>query len=343
MPAMLAELLGLPAADPRPRGHRRRTDRRASSARPTRATATSPPSLPAVVSVGEKINEPRYPSFKGIMAAKKKPVDDARARRPGHRRRRGRPRPSALAQVVDAAPAQAAARGRQKVDRRGRRRHEDRRVPRRARSSSERRREHMAEVLVLVDHARRRDQEGHLRAAHRGPRAWASRRPSSSAPPGTAGQARRGARGARRREGLRRRVRRRRRLPVTPQVDALAALVERVVPAGRAHRGRRRRQGGRRPPGRAAPDSGWLNDVVEVDGRARRAPRTRSSVARSRVQSHGDHRHPGDLVAAGLDRGRAGRRRAAREETVERPGGRRGEVGARCPTARRSSAATAPS
>jgi electron transfer flavoprotein beta subunit len=30
--------------------------------------------LPAVVSVVEKINEPRYPSFKGIMAAKKKPI-----------------------------------------------------------------------------------------------------------------------------------------------------------------------------------------------------------------------------------------------------------------------------
>ena len=30
--------------------------------------------LPAVVSVVEKINEPRYPSFKGIMAAKSKPV-----------------------------------------------------------------------------------------------------------------------------------------------------------------------------------------------------------------------------------------------------------------------------
>ena len=30
--------------------------------------------MPAVVSVVEKINEPRYPSFKGIMAAKKKPV-----------------------------------------------------------------------------------------------------------------------------------------------------------------------------------------------------------------------------------------------------------------------------
>jgi electron transfer flavoprotein beta subunit len=31
-------------------------------------------SMPAVVSVVEKINEPRYPSFKGIMAAKKKPL-----------------------------------------------------------------------------------------------------------------------------------------------------------------------------------------------------------------------------------------------------------------------------
>jgi electron transfer flavoprotein beta subunit len=30
---------------------------------------------PAVISVVEKINEPRYPTFKGIMAAKKKPID----------------------------------------------------------------------------------------------------------------------------------------------------------------------------------------------------------------------------------------------------------------------------
>jgi electron transfer flavoprotein beta subunit len=29
---------------------------------------------PAVLSVVEKINDPRYPSFKGIMAAKSKPV-----------------------------------------------------------------------------------------------------------------------------------------------------------------------------------------------------------------------------------------------------------------------------
>ena len=34
--------------------------------------------LPAVISVVEKINEPRYPSFKGIMAAKKKPVQTMR-------------------------------------------------------------------------------------------------------------------------------------------------------------------------------------------------------------------------------------------------------------------------
>jgi electron transfer flavoprotein beta subunit len=31
--------------------------------------------LPAVISVVEKINEPRYPSFKGIMSAKKKTID----------------------------------------------------------------------------------------------------------------------------------------------------------------------------------------------------------------------------------------------------------------------------
>ncbi len=35
-------------------------------------TAEAP--MPAIVGVVEKINEPRYPSFKGIMAAKKKPL-----------------------------------------------------------------------------------------------------------------------------------------------------------------------------------------------------------------------------------------------------------------------------
>ena len=45
--------------------------------------------LPAVISVGDAINEPRYPSLKAIMGAKKKPLDHARH---GRRRHRGRPR-----------------------------------------------------------------------------------------------------------------------------------------------------------------------------------------------------------------------------------------------------------
>ena len=44
--------------------------------------------LPAVISVGDAINEPRYPSLKAIMGAKKKPLDTV-----AHRRRRDRRRP----------------------------------------------------------------------------------------------------------------------------------------------------------------------------------------------------------------------------------------------------------
>jgi electron transfer flavoprotein beta subunit len=73
MAAMVAELLGYPALT-----HAREVTvaggqvsvRRETDEGVTHLTAP----LPAVVSVGEKINEPRYPSFKGIMAAKKKPV-----------------------------------------------------------------------------------------------------------------------------------------------------------------------------------------------------------------------------------------------------------------------------
>ncbi|MEJ3654322.1 electron transfer flavoprotein subunit beta/FixA family protein [Actinomycetes bacterium KLBMP 9759] len=73
VPAMVADLLGVPALT-----HAREisvdgstiTVKRETDDGVTHLTAE----LPAVVSVGEKINEPRYPSFKGIMAAKKKPV-----------------------------------------------------------------------------------------------------------------------------------------------------------------------------------------------------------------------------------------------------------------------------
>jgi electron transfer flavoprotein beta subunit len=73
VPAMLAERLGVPQltlaskVDVDGTGV---TVRRVSDDGYDTVTA----SLPAVVSVVEKINEPRYPSFKGIMAAKKKPV-----------------------------------------------------------------------------------------------------------------------------------------------------------------------------------------------------------------------------------------------------------------------------
>jgi electron transfer flavoprotein beta subunit len=72
-PAMVADLLGVPALT-----HAREITVDGSSVTVRRETddgvTTLTADLPAVVSVGEKINEPRYPSFKGIMAAKKKPV-----------------------------------------------------------------------------------------------------------------------------------------------------------------------------------------------------------------------------------------------------------------------------
>ena len=73
MAAMLSEKLGLPQLS----GARKVTVD-GSTVTIERQTETGfdrvQGNLPAVVSVVEKINEPRYPSFKGIMAAKKKPV-----------------------------------------------------------------------------------------------------------------------------------------------------------------------------------------------------------------------------------------------------------------------------
>ena len=73
VPAMVAELLGLPALT-----HARKVEIDGSTVKVERETDEGvlhlEATLPAVISVNEKINEPRYPSFKGIMAAKKKPV-----------------------------------------------------------------------------------------------------------------------------------------------------------------------------------------------------------------------------------------------------------------------------
>ena len=74
VPTMLAERLGLPAvtyaAELTVDGGKA-TIRRDGDV----STQTIEASLPALVSVTDQINEPRYPSFKGIMAAKKKPVE----------------------------------------------------------------------------------------------------------------------------------------------------------------------------------------------------------------------------------------------------------------------------
>ena len=92
--------------------------------------------LPAVVSVTAGVVEPRYPSFKGIMAAKSKPVDTVTAADLGVT-------PVGWAgagqQIVDVASAPERA-GRR--DRRGRRRglRQDRRVPRQAQGHLRRRR-----------------------------------------------------------------------------------------------------------------------------------------------------------------------------------------------------------
>jgi electron transfer flavoprotein beta subunit len=73
VPAMLAELLGLPQVT-----YAGKLTVEGTTARIERDGETDveivEADLPAVVSVTDQINDPRYPSFKGIMAAKKKPV-----------------------------------------------------------------------------------------------------------------------------------------------------------------------------------------------------------------------------------------------------------------------------
>ena len=74
MPALLSERLGIPQLS----GARKLTVE-GGTARIERQTDGGywavEASLPAIVSTWDTINEPRYPSFKGIMAAKKKPVE----------------------------------------------------------------------------------------------------------------------------------------------------------------------------------------------------------------------------------------------------------------------------
>ena len=90
MPALLAERLGIPQLS----GARKLTVE-GGTAKIERQTdggywAVEAP-LPAIVSTWDTINEPRYPSFKGIMAAKKKPVETKSLADLGRRRRQRGP------------------------------------------------------------------------------------------------------------------------------------------------------------------------------------------------------------------------------------------------------------
>jgi electron transfer flavoprotein beta subunit len=73
VPALLAEALGAPQLT-----QARKVTVDGSTVTIERVTDTGYESVqgatPAVISVVEKINDPRYPSFKGIMAAKSKPI-----------------------------------------------------------------------------------------------------------------------------------------------------------------------------------------------------------------------------------------------------------------------------
>ena len=75
IPAMLSERLGWPAAT---LGATLSLDGTTATIRRDGDTAsqTIEVTLPAIVSVTDQSGEPRYPSMKGILAAKKKPVDE---------------------------------------------------------------------------------------------------------------------------------------------------------------------------------------------------------------------------------------------------------------------------
>jgi electron transfer flavoprotein beta subunit len=73
VPAMLAERLGVPQLTQASKVEITGTEVTVRRVNDEGLDVVTAP-LPVVISVLEKINEPRYPSFKGIMAAKKKPV-----------------------------------------------------------------------------------------------------------------------------------------------------------------------------------------------------------------------------------------------------------------------------
>ena len=214
IPAQVAELLGWPSLTFAK--HIEIGDGKVTIQRQTEAGYdVVEASLPAVVSVTAGVVEPRYPSFKGIMAAKNKPVDQVTVGRPRPRAptRSAGPAPARRSVSVGAAPERAGRR-----EDRGRRR--GARADRRRSSSSSRSSETRPEATGEDDAWRSRkiwvfaEADGDkpttrdARAADQGPRARRHRRGgATSAPTPTRSPA--GARRARRHHGVRGRPRRR--------------------------------------------------------------------------------------------------------------------------------------
>ena len=78
MPEQIAELLGLPSVT-----FAKKVAVEGGAVKVQRQTEAGYDevtcSLPALISVTAGVVEPRYPSFKGIMAAKSKPIDEVKA------------------------------------------------------------------------------------------------------------------------------------------------------------------------------------------------------------------------------------------------------------------------
>ncbi len=170
--------------------------------------------LPAVISVGDAINEPRYPSLKAIMGAKKKPLDTRQRGRRRDRREQGRRRE--LGRTVGRREGAAEQGGRRDHRGRGHRRdgREDRRLARREEADLDGKHPRLRAALRRRDQqelARRRlrGRQARCRARRRGARDPA-RRERAAGPGGDArqirrqeGARRRGSRGARAAAGRR--------------------------------------------------------------------------------------------------------------------------------------------
>ena len=243
VPAMLAERLGLPqvtlASLVETQGDQIRIRRDGDT-----ATEIIEGTLPVVLSVTDQTGEARYPSFKGIMAAKKKPVETwsladlgVDAEQVGlsaawtqveetARVRRAPPARSSPTRTAPAPPRWSSS------------------SP--PRSSSEERTRHELKFSFSSTTSTARSARPRTSCSP-SPAASVSRRPSSSA------RSRRRPRGAeevRRREDLRRRRRRDQGLPGGPEGrGAASSWCEKTSPAAVLHLLGRRGQGDRRPPG----------------------------------------------------------------------------------------------